>query len=381
MKKYRYLIMLAMLAIVLAACTEQEKSKQEFLQANENKETLSIEEIDDKALYRWTLTEEVEAIAIEESGELIEHDQPTLFGEPGEESFRGNVSLYLIHEEVEEGYLQETIEGVQLNMAQSFKEVETFQERPVIAWTEIVSEDVYLRSMWQYTDGELQAIRYGDATQIAVTAEDVLWIDEQFMQVHVVEPYGVGPYEKQWKFQTWEWADDHFTLKDERFFKDTALNRLGEQVAKLSVEEHKPLPFERLEPETYTITKTALPEFKEGQFLNGAPKVGDSLLEAIFKMPTHTDQKVLKSDLSITFSDGFTYMYEADTFQITGISLNGQQLTSSLTSLRNVLGKASANSYDVEEAVYTEKYAVGDYRIIVTYRKDEQRYTIQFTKK
>lgn len=381
MKKYRLLMLLTMLSIVLAACTEQQKSKQQFLDANEGKNQLSIEDIEKDELFRWDLTEEVEAIVVKEEGEMTPHEELSLFGEAGEETFRGNVSLYLIHNEIEKGYLQQTIEGVQLNTTQSFKAKETFQQRPVIAWTEIVSEDLYLRSMWQYIDGELQMMQFGEATQIAVSAQDVQWIEDTYMQMNVVERYGVGQYEKQWIFQTWEWQENRFTLKNERIFKDTNLNRLGEQVTKRWIDEGKVLPFETVEPETYTITKTSLPTFEEGAFLDHQPKIGDDLLEKIFDMPPHTEQKIVKDGVTIMFSDGFTYTYEPDTFTVKSLSINGKQLTSSLAALRKVFGEEAANSYDVEEAVYTEKYVVGDYRVMMTYRKDEARYMFQLGQK
>lgn len=381
MKKYRLLMLLTMLSIVLAACTEQQKSKQQFLDANEGKNQLSIEDIEKDELFRWDLTEEVEAIVVKEEGEMTPHEELSLFGEAGEETFRGNVSLYLIHNEIEKGYLQQTIEGVQLNTTQSFKAKETFQQRPVIAWTEIVSEDLYLRSMWQYIDGELQMIQFGEATQIAVSAQDVQWIEDTYMQMNVVERYGVGQYEKQWIFQTWEWQENRFTLKNERIFKDTNLNRLGEQVTQRWIDEGKVLPFEMVEPETYTITKTALSTFEEGAFLDHQPKIGDDLLEKIFDMPPHIEQEVVKDGVTIMFSDGFTYTYEPDTFTVKSLSINGKQLTSSLAALRKVFGEEAANSYDVEEAVYTEKYVVGDYRVMMTYRKDEARYMFQLGQK
>src|SRR5699024_7278356 len=274
-----------------------------------------------------------------------------------------------------------TIEGVQLNTTQSFKAKATFQQRPVIAWTEIVSEDLYLRSMWQYIDGELQMMQFGEATQIAVSAQDVQWIEDTYMQMNVVERYGVGQYEKQWIFQTWEWQGNRFILKNERMFKDTNLNRLGEQVTKRWIDEGKVLPFEMVEPETYTITKTSLPTFEEGAFLDHQPKIGDDLLEKIFDMPPHIEQKVVKDGVTIMFSDGFTYTYEPDTFTAKSLSINGKQLTSSLAALRKVFGEEAANSYDVEEAVYTEKYVVGDYRVMMTYRKDEARYMFQLGQK
>lgn len=381
MKKYRLLMLLTMLSIVLAACTEQQKSKQQFLDANEGKNQLSIEDIEKDELFRWDLTEEVEAIVVKEEGEMTPHEELSLFGEAGEETFRGNVSLYLIHNEIEKGYLQQTIEGVQLNTTQSFKAKETFQQRPVIAWTEIVSEDLYLRSMWQYIDGELQMMQFGEATQIAVSAQDVQWIEDTYMQMNVVERYGVGQYEKQWIFQTWEWQKNRFILKNERMFKDTNLNRLGEQVTKRWIDEGKVLPFEMVEPETYTITKTSLPTFEEGAFLDHQPKIGDDLLEKIFDMPPHIEQEVVKDGVTIMFSDGFTYTYEPDTFTAKSLSINGKQLTSSLAALRKVFGEEAANSYDVEEAVYTEKYVVGDYRVMMTYRKDEARYMFQLGQK
>ncbi|HLR09998.1 MAG TPA: hypothetical protein VK120_01265 [Sporosarcina sp.] len=381
MKKYRLLMLLTMLSIVLAACTEQQKSKQQFLDANEGKNQLSIEDIEKDELFRWDLTEEVEAIVVKEEGEMTPHEELSLFGEAGEETFRGNVSLYLIHNEIEKGYLQQTIEGVQLNTTQSFKAKETFQQRPVIAWTEIVSEDLYLRSMWQYIDGELQMMQFGEATQIAVSAQDVQWIEDTYMQMNVVERYGVGQYEKQWIFQTWEWQENRFILKNERMFKDTNLNRLGEQVTKRWIDEGKVLPFEMVEPETYTITKTSLPTFEEGAFLDHQPKIGDDLLEKIFDMPPHIEQEVVKDGVTIMFSDGFTYTYEPDTFTAKSLSINGKQLTSSLAALRKVFGEEAANSYDVEEAVYTEKYVVGDYRVMMTYRKDEARYMFQLGQK
>ena len=374
-------MLLTMLSIVLAACTEQQKSKQQFLDANEGKNQLSIEDIEKDELFRWDLTEEVEAIVVKEEGEMTPHEELSLFGEAGEETFRGNVSLYLIHNEIEKGYLQQTIEGVQLNTTQSFKAKETFQQRPVIAWTEIVSEDLYLRSMWQYIDGELQMIQFGEATQIAVSAQDVQWIEDTYMQMNVVERYGVGQYEKQWIFQTWEWQENRFILKNERMFKDTNLNRLGEQVTKRWIDEGKVLPFEMVEPETYTITKTSLPTFEEGAFLDHQPKIGDDLLEKIFDMPPHIEQEVVKDGVTIMFSDGFTYTYEPDTFTAKSLSINGKQLTSSLAALRKVFGEEAANSYDVEEAVYTEKYVVGDYRVMMTYRKDEARYMFQLGQK
>ncbi len=374
-------MLLTMLSIVLAACTEQQKSKQQFLDANEGKNQLSIEDIEKDELFRWDLTEEVEAIVVKEEGEMTPHEELSLFGEAGEETFRGNVSLYLIHNEIEKGYLQQTIEGVQLNTTQSFKAKETFQQRPVIAWTEIVSEDLYLRSMWQYIDGELQMIQFGEATQIAVSAQDVQWIEDTYMQMNVVERYGVGQYEKQWIFQTWEWQENRFTLKNERIFKDTNLNRLGEQVTQRWIDEGKVLPFEMVEPETYTITKTALSTFEEGAFLDHQPKIGDDLLEKIFDMPPHIEQEVVKDGVTIMFSDGFTYTYEPDTFTVKSLSINGKQLTSSLAALRKVFGEEAANSYDVEEAVYTEKYVVGDYRVMMTYRKDEARYMFQLGQK
>lgn len=374
-------MLLTMLSIVLAACTEQQKSKQQFLDANEGKNQLSIEDIEKDELFRWDLTEEVEAIVVKEEGEMTPHEELSLFGEAGEETFRGNVSLYLIHNEIEKGYLQQTIEGVQLNTTQSFKAKETFQQRPVIAWTEIVSEDLYLRSMWQYIDGELQMMQFGEATQIAVSAQDVQWIEDTYMQMNVVERYGVGQYEKQWIFQTWEWQENRFILKNERMFKDTNLNRLGEQVTKRWIDEGKVLPFEMVEPETYTITKTSLPTFEEGAFLDHQPKIGDDLLEKIFDMPPHIEQEVVKDGVTIMFSDGFTYTYEPDTFTAKSLSINGKQLTSSLAALRKVFGEEAANSYDVEEAVYTEKYVVGDYRVMMTYRKDEARYMFQLGQK
>lgn len=374
-------MLLTMLSIVLAACTEQQKSKQQFLDANEGKNQLSIEDIEKDELFRWDLTEEVEAIVVKEEGEMTPHEELSLFGEAGEETFRGNVSLYLIHNEIEKGYLQQTIEGVQLNTTQSFKAKETFQQRPVIAWTEIVSEDLYLRSMWQYIDGELQMMQFGEATQIAVSAQDVQWIEDTYMQMNVVERYGVGQYEKQWIFQTWEWQKNRFILKNERMFKDTNLNRLGEQVTKRWIDEGKVLPFEMVEPETYTITKTSLPTFEEGAFLDHQPKIGDDLLEKIFDMPPHIEQEVVKDGVTIMFSDGFTYTYEPDTFTAKSLSINGKQLTSSLAALRKVFGEEAANSYDVEEAVYTEKYVVGDYRVMMTYRKDEARYMFQLGQK
>lgn len=374
-------MLLTMLSIVLAACTEQQKSKQQFLDANEGKNQLSIEDIEKDELFRWDLTEEVEAIVVKEEGEMTPHEELSLFGEAGEETFRGNVSLYLIHNEIEKGYLQQTIEGVQLNTTQSFKAKETFQQRPVIAWTEIVSEDLYLRSMWQYIDGELQMMQFGEATQIAVSAQDVQWIEDTYMQMNVVERYGVGQYEKQWIFQTWEWQENRFILKNERMFKDTNLNRLGEQVTKRWIDEGKVLPFEMVEPETYTITKTSLPTFEEGAFLDHQPKIGDDLLEKIFDMPPHIEQEVVKDGVTIMFSDGFTYTYEPDMFTVKSLSINGKQLTSSLAALRKVFGEEAANSYDVEEAVYTEKYVVGDYRVMMTYRKDEARYMFQLGQK
>lgn len=374
-------MLLTMLSIVLAACTEQQKSKQQFLDANEGKNQLSIEDIEKDELFRWDLTEEVEAIVVKEEGEMTPHEELSLFGEAGEETFRGNVSLYLIHNEIEKGYLQQTIEGVQLNTTQSFKAKATFQQRPVIAWTEIVSEDLYLRSMWQYIDGELQMMQFGEATQIAVSAQDVQWIEDTYMQMNVVERYGVGQYEKQWIFQTWEWQENRFILKNERMFKDTNLNRLGEQVTKRWIDEGKVLPFEMVEPETYTITKTSLPTFEEGAFLDHQPKIGDDLLEKIFDMPPHIEQEVVKDGVTIMFSDGFTYTYEPDTFTAKSLSINGKQLTSSLAALRKVFGEEAANSYDVEEAVYTEKYVVGDYRVMMTYRKDEARYMFQLGQK
>src|SRR5699024_6091291 len=227
------------------------------------KNQLSIEDIEKDELFRWDLTKEVEAIVVKEEGEMTPHEELSLFGEAGEETFRGNVSLYLIHNETEKGYLQQTIEGVQLNTTQSFKAKETFQQRPVIASTEIVSEDLYLRSMWQYIDGELQMMQFGEATQIAVSAQDVQWIEDTYMQMNVVERYGGGQYEQQWIFQTWEWQEHRFTLKNERICKDTNLKRLGEQVTKRWIDEGKVLPFDMVEPETYTITKTSLLTFEE----------------------------------------------------------------------------------------------------------------------
>src|SRR5699024_7224221 len=232
-------MLLTMLSIVLAACTEQQKSKQQFLDANEGKNQLSIEDIEKDELFRWDLTEEVEAIVVKEEGEMTPHEELSLFGEAGEETFRGNVSLYLFHNEIEKGYLQQTIEGVQLNTTQYFKANAAFRQRPVIAWTEIVSEDLYLRSRWQYIDGELQMMQFGEATQIAVSAQDVQCIEDTYMKMNVVERYGVGQYEKQWIFQTWEWQENRCIMNNERMVKDKNLNQLGEQVTKRWIDEGK----------------------------------------------------------------------------------------------------------------------------------------------
>lgn len=381
MKKYRMMLLLAVLSLVLTACTEQQKNKNVFIEANEGKNKLSKEDLEANEVYRWTLTEDIEAIAVMEEGEKVTHEQSFTFAEAGEETFYGHLSLYLLHADIAEGFLQYTMEDIVLNTTQGFEETEIFQDRPVIGISEIVEKDLYLRSMWHFAAGELQPLQFGKATRIPMTGKEVKWIDDQYVQVHFVAPYGVGLNESKWQFTTWEWTENQFTLKNESVFVDTLDHQLGKHVTAYWLEEDRPLPFEMAKPATYTITKTALPSFEQGGFMAHEPKIGDPLVEEIFNMPPHTEQKVRKEGATITFVDGFTYQYDPDTFNVTAISLNGQQLTSSLPALRKVFGEANANSYDVEEAVYIEKYAVGDYRVVLTYRKDEQRYKFQLTEK
>lgn len=359
----------------------EEGNTDEFVSANEGKTQRTKEELEEEKLYEWALNEEITAFVVQEGGEVSEMEHNSPFGETGDQIYSGAVSLYLVHEAFAEGFLQESIESVSLNLVTDFSEEgESLNGESVISWTEIQASNSNVLSMWRYSENELKRVLFDGSNQIGVTNKKMRWIDEQHIQTYYYDNAGMGDTPIGWHYQTWKWiAAEEFQQIDTRFFGNDVdeVSLLINQ--KWNQEESSYFPFETEPVEKITLTEGTIKLLTEGRFTTEGPKVGDSIIDFLLKSPAPTGNDYYNGGRYYTVNDT-VYFYDELNGEITHIWVGSSQLKNELDEVRSLLGEPSYDGYVEYIDANMARYTIGDsYNLNIEYDLDGANFTLMLS--
>lgn len=383
MKKIYLVAYATLLMFLLAACTEQQKEQQEFIEVNEAKATKTVVEIEESKLFTWAVTDMVDAVVVKDGGEIVKHKKDSFRGLKGEESYEGNVQLFLVYRGMKEGYLQDEVKGIQLNLSQAFMDQAQFSQYPILSWTEATAENHHILTMWRFLNNELQRIGFDGEQYVELAHQELHWKDDQYLQTNLIEQYDNGKYDVKWQFLTWEWDEETASFKKvyHRVFQDTALNRLGQMLTDQWLEDDGLIvPFKEQEETPYLLEAENIELMKAGAIEKNGPKIGDSMLDAMFQMPANSTGGMTDEGLYVTFMNSYTYVYEPKTYEIKKMFLNSRILEDSLADVRGLIGETTADSFDFDATLFTEVYRLGDYQLTLIFSENQKGYTLELQK-
>lgn len=398
MKKIQVLILIVSL-LLLSACQSEgdgnlaerpplnekkeqsggDGSPQADRKVNSTKEMKPIEEINEKALYKWDVDEGTAIFLLNEMGGIEEFDGDYAIGSQGERQYNGDVALYVVPKGEKNGYLQTRMKDVYLNLDRAFSDPYDFKDGKLIAWVQPEASNVNTLTMWHYQNGALERVLFDDDEAITVSHSKMKLLKDDFLQTYAYNNFesdegGIG-----WYYTTWKWDDTagKFGTYHEKQYTDDVYYgwETGERTTK---DWHENNDDYVLFPEL-TITETILDHIKEGKLVEEGVRLDQSIDSVLAVSPTYKDHDYYEGGRYYSIPGPFTYFYnEGGTRGVSFITLSGASLTNDLESIKDLFGEPES-SYGPEDDdgtmmvdYYWFNYLIGDKQLRVEYDENER---------
>lgn len=386
MKRMNWLLVILATVALLAACQQSNDrvtneanntniQEEEKPNPNEGKATKSVEAIKEASLLDWELDDGLMIYLVNVDGTIERHESSTGYGLEGEEFFTGQAALYLVYDGDEIGYLQEEAEIDILNLNESGKLAAfNLEEDAFIAWKSPIATNIDELFLWTIKEEELAEVTFDGEAGISLTA-DIRTNDQgqiQFYRYLNQDPSGYYIYTYDWQPE-----DNDFTLAAELLPEEDEL--LTELIAGLwrtnddfflpTVEE------ERIE-KPYKFTEKDIDLFKEGKLIHEEIQLGDSLAKAIKLLGAPAGSTYFSTAPAIFYEQPAPFMYaknpDEDKFDLIALALDGSAVKSTLAELRDLLGPAESDAFNMLEESMSLEYNFGDYKLIIDYDKESE---------
>src|SRR5699024_9564935 len=382
---------LVFLILLLAACQQDNEAKVviesseeteeveaeetvEEVNPHEGKETKPVSEIEKNELYRWEIDAEKVVVLTKKTGEIQENDAPSMIGEEGDRLFDGVAELYLVYEEEEEGYLEDTIELYLLNLDRPFADSYSFAEGSILDLFQSESSNLRSHRTWYFANEQLNQVTFEDETELISTNNKFKFIDDVYMQSYVYDNAGMGEYGVGWHFHTWELDSDDFTFTNFAHKAYTDDEEFGWETGEFMVEEWNEfedafIPFPRL-----TLTKKDIKLIEKGSLIDKSIKLGDSVDKLKRQHEGETDyllEDYYNGAALISYSPHFSYLYDEADKGIVSIFLAGDALTNDVASIRELLGEPTLSEFSDMDNIYFEEFTIENKVLTMNYDENQ----------
>lgn len=334
-----------------------------------DKEMRSAKEIKENALYTWPINDTTEIILVKEEGNLEVMKDNTALGEAGERQFTGDVALFIIHENEENGYLQEKITDVYLNIDRTFSEPYTFNGESFIVWIQPEASNINTLTMWRYVGGELQRVLFDGTESMIVSNMKMKFLKDTYLQTYVYNNHGTDEGGSGWYYTTWKWEEEgkFSTHSKEQYTDATPYGwETGEQLTKVW-HEH---PEEYIAFPELTLAEDVIELIKNGQLVKDGIRLGQPIDEVLTKMPNFTDHDYYKGGPYYSFPGPFSYFYDELTKEVSYILLNGASLTNDLASIKSIFGEPEDDYPNMIDDYYSLVYTIDDKKLRIEYEEN-----------
>ncbi|WP_438317296.1 hypothetical protein [Sporosarcina sp. FA9] len=379
MKKFQYILLVALL-LLLSACKSDEgqspstkenagmlEEKEDVNDLQGQREKKPVADIEEDTLYTWEINEQTNLLLVREQGEIEVFEDNYAIGSVGERQYSGNVALYIVIKDEENGILQERLEDITLNLDRAFSIPYSFNGEQFIVWVQPEATNVNTLGMWRYTDGEIKSVQFDVESTLIVSHQQMKFLKDTYLQVYFYnnddsDEDGIG-----WIYRTWKWDNDTAKFTEHAVKKYTQNTRYGWESGEYTTKLwHEHSGEYVLFPEM-TMTDEVIDLIKNGQLLDNDIRIGQSIDKVLGIMPDYTVNEYYEGAPYYSFPGPSSYFYNEVTREITGISLSAGSLTNDLASIKAIFGDPDEDSYDEMEEIYVLLYTVGDYLLRVNY--------------
>lgn len=381
MKKIQRILLVAVL-LLLTACKSDEAQRPSIKEESDGakngteengnelqdqREKKPVADIEEDTLYAWEISEQTDLWLVKEQGEIEVFEENFAIGSAGERQYVGNVALYIVNKDEENGILQERLEDVTLNLDRAFSTPYVFNGELFIVWVQPEASNVNTLRMWRYTDGEIKSVQFDEESTLIVSHQQMKFLKDTYLQVYFYNNHdsdgdGIG-----WIYRTWKWNADTAKFTEHAVKKYTEDTPYGWESGKYTTELwHEHAGEYVLFPEM-TMTDEVIDFIKNGQLPGNDIRIGQSIDKVLGIMPDYTANEYYEGGPYYSFPGPSSYFYDEVTREITGISLAGDSLTNDVDSIKAIFGEPDEDIFDEMEQNYVLMYTVGGYRLHVNY--------------